>query len=71
MKLWVDYTNWRGVRAWRQIHVLSIPRVGTYNTETEAIQTWVMDVAMADRDGMRRTLRLDHAHGFHVGDSHP
>lgn len=69
MKLWVDYTNWRGIRAWREISIIKGPYLGPYHEEgQQPITTWVMDVAMADRDAMRRTLRLDHIHGFSCGD---
>jgi hypothetical protein len=77
MRLFVDYTNWKGRRAWREIKrefnnswppewdFLAIIQpgkapVGVFDTEI----TFVIHVAMVDKGGARRTLRLDRIHGF-------
>ena len=74
MKLFVDYTNWKGVREWREI----VPERGATDiritfdkvpvgTDPLAIRyehTFVINVSMPDRDNARRTLRVDHIHGF-------
>ena len=71
-KLFVDYTNWHGKRAWREIE----PEQGVDKIQitfdrvpvgTEGFEhTFVINVSMVDRGGARRTLRLDHIHGFKV-----
>lgn len=71
-KLFVDYTNWHGKRAWREIK----PEVGENTIRvtfdkvpvgTEGSEyTFVINVSMPDRANARRTLRLDHIHGFKV-----
>ena len=64
MRLFVDYTNWKGHRAWREIIPQSID-VGRVPIGEAAYEyTFVLHVAMIDKDGARRTLRLDHILGF-------
>lgn len=67
-KLWVDYTNWKGRRAWREIGPIEAPKWELYVDEG---WTWTLHVWMMDKGGARRTLRLDHIHGFHIGSEPP
>ena len=73
MKLFVDYTNWKGVREWREIdpefgepafHITfdKYPLEG--DEKGSYVMTHVMHVLMRDRNGAHRTLRVDHIHGF-------
>ena len=76
MRLYVDYTNWKGKREWREIELL--PNGGSYvafSNYSEAsddgkinvvYRTYVLHVAMVDRGGARRTLKLANIHGFKV-----
>ena len=73
MKLWVDYTNHRGERAWREITDVSRPYVTLYppHEATSAemamfikrTMTLCLDVKMVDRDA-RRTLKMSSIKGF-------
>ena len=77
MKLFVDYTNWHGKRAWREIKRWPQPsNCNELATELGTIElahipidsgfemTYIIHVSMVDKGGARRTLRLDHIHGF-------
>lgn len=66
MRLLVDYTNWNGRRAWREIE----PWNGEFKIEQAREGSphgghWVMHVAMVDKGGARRSLQLTNIHRFH------
>ena len=73
MKLWVDYTNHRGERAWREITDVSRPYVTLYPPHEATsdkpvmtirrVMTLCIDVMMVDRDA-RRTLKMASIKGF-------
>jgi hypothetical protein len=71
MKLFVDYTNWKGIREWREIDPETLNDkafkilLDKYPLEDGSfITTYIMHVSMVDRGNARRTLRVDHIHGF-------
>lgn len=73
MRLFVDYTNWKGKREWREIEpefdreYLRIEQ-GVHHHYDEDIseETLVIHCRMVDRGGARRTLKLTDIHGFKI-----
>lgn len=75
-KLWVDYTNHAGKRAWRQIASVENVRLMKYPPDIVASEgtpqelTMCVPVFMIDKKE-HRTLALKSIHGFHYGPVKP
>lgn len=72
MKVLFDYTNWKGVREWREVRPwmsdVFLVGIGDYNLPDGYIEcnVKVIHVAMMDRDGARRTLKFDKIHAIKI-----
>lgn len=69
--VWIDYTNWRGERRWREIAPLDIAWENCpidYDNQTERSYRWVLHAVDTERD-VRRSFYLTHIHAF--SDSKP